>query len=429
MKLLISILIFSIYSFSCCSQKMDKSEVELIKLVEENYNETFNLLQEVVNINSGTLNKEGVRQVGDIFKREFDKIGFKTEWVNLPDSLNRAGHFVATRTGSKGKKLFLIGHLDTVFEKSMEFSPFTIVNDSIATGQGVNDMKGGDVMILASLKALNQLNLLDDRHITVYFTGDEEESGKPTSVSRADFIERAKACDVALAYETTAGFGIATTARRGASGWTLVVTGKQSHSSGVFSQNVGYGSIYEAARILNEFREKLGNEKYLTFNPGQIVGGSFVNYDETEAKGISLGKTNIVAKRTIVTGDLRFLTENQKIVARKKMQEIVRRNLNQTTAQIKFKDGIPSMPPTEGNRSIMKVLSQVSVDLGMGAVKEGDPGSRGAGDISYIANYLDCLDGLGASGSGAHSPAETMNIKEYPKLIKRSTLLIYRLLK
>lgn len=411
------------------SQKLDKTEGDLIKLVEANYSETFKLLEEVVNINSGTLNKEGVRQVGEIFKREFDKIGFQTEWISLPDSMNRAGHFVATRKGNKGKKLFLIGHLDTVFEKSMEFSPFTVVNDSTASGQGVNDMKGGDVMILASLKALHQLNLLEDRYITVYFTGDEEESGKPTSISRADFIERAKTCDVALGYETTAGFGIATTARRGASGWTLIVTGKQAHSSGVFSDNVGYGSIYETARILNEFRETLSKEKYLTFNPGQIVGGSFVNYDETEAKGISLGKTNIVAKRTIVTGDLRFLTENQKIVARQKMQEIVKKNLKQTSAQIRFKDGIPSMPPTEGNRNIMKVLSQVSMDLGMGAVKEGDPGSRGAGDISYVADYVDCLDGLGASGSGAHTPTETMNIKEYPKLIKRSTLLIYRLLK
>ena len=136
-----------------------------------------------------------------------------------------------------------------------------------------------------------------------------------------------------------------------------------------------------------------------------------------------------MAKRTIVTGDLRFLTESQKIAARKSMQEIVKRNLNQTTASIKFEDGIPSMPPTDGNRQLMNVLSKVSVDLGMGPIKEGDPGSRGAGDISYVADYLDCLDGLGASGNGAHTPNETMNIKEYPKLIIRSTLLIYRLLK
>jgi glutamate carboxypeptidase len=422
--------LFLIFSFSFSfAQKLDATEQKLIKKIQENHAETMRLLTEVVNINSGTLNHEGVKAVGAVFKREFEKIGFKTEWVSLPDSLNRAGHFVATHAGTKGKKLFFIGHLDTVFEKSMPFSPFTVINDSTASGQGVNDMKGGDVMILASLKALYELDLLKDRHIVVYFTGDEESSGKPTSISRSDFIEKAKTCDVALAYETTSGFSIATTARRGASGWELSVSGKQAHSSGVFSDKVGYGAIYEAARILNEFREQLSTEKYLTFNPGQIVGGSFITYNDTEAKGISLGKTNIVAKSCFITGDLRFLTEDQKNKARETMKAIVKESLNETYASIKFSDGIPSMPPTEGNRNVMKVLSQASQDLGMGAVREGDPGSRGAGDISYIADYLDCLDGLGASGNGAHSPDETMNIKEYPLLVQRSALLVYRLLK
>ncbi len=411
------------------AQNLDVTEKKLLEIVNKNYERTLNLLKEVVNINSGTLNHDGVRQVGDIFKREFDNIGFQTEWISLPDSLNRAGHFVATKKGTKGKHLFFTGHLDTVFEKSMSFSPYTQINDSTASGQGVNDMKGGDVMILASLQALNELDLLKDRSITVYFTGDEESSGKPTEISRGDFIERAKKCDIALAYETTAGFNIATTARRGASGWSLSVQGLQAHSSGVFSKKVGYGSIYEAARILNEFRIALSSEKYLTFNPGQIIGGSFISYDENEAKGISLGKTNIVAKKTYVTGDLRFLTEDQKIKARERMSVIVKKNLNQTFATIKFSDGIPSMPPTEANRSILKVLSDVSFRMGYGIVKEGDPGSRGAGDISYIANYLPCLDGLGASGSGAHSPEETINTKDYPKLIQRSTLLVYNLLK
>jgi glutamate carboxypeptidase len=163
-------LIFSL-SFSF-AQKLDTTEQKLIKKIQENHAETMRLLTEVVNINSGTLNHEGVKAVGAVFKREFEKIGFKTEWVSLPDSLNRAGHFVATHAGTKGKKLFFIGHLDTVFEKSMPFSPFSVINDSTASGQGVNDMKGGDVMILASLKALHELDLLKDRHIVVYFTGD-----------------------------------------------------------------------------------------------------------------------------------------------------------------------------------------------------------------------------------------------------------------
>ena len=422
---LLPLLVFPILVFS---QKLSKTERQLVDLIDKNYQETVALLEETVNINSGTLNMEGVRDVGRVFEREFAKIGFQTEWITLPDSLKRAGHFVATRKGTKGKKLFFIGHLDTVFEKDMPFYPFTMVNDSTAKGQGVNDMKGGNVMIFATLKALDQMGLLKDRTITVYFPGDEENAGDPSWVSRADFVERAKQHDYALGYETAQGFNIATVARRGASGWTLKTTGRQVHSSGVFRESVGYGAIYEASRILNQFREELAGEQYLTFNPGQFIGGSDISYNADTGEGEALGKTNIVAREAFVTGDLRFLGEPQKEAAREKMKQIVSRHLNGTTAEIKFTDGIPSMPPTPGNYALVDVLSKVSVDMGFGEVKAGDPGSRGAGDISYVADYLDCVDGLGASGTGAHSPAETINMKQYPDLLKRSVVFVYRLL-
>ena len=422
--LLLIVVFVSILSFA--QQKLTKDEQKLIELIDKNYKETLALLEEVININSGSLNKEGVREVGRVFEREFQKIGFQTEWIELPAEVNRAGHFVATRKGTKGKKLFLIGHLDTVFEKDMPFSPFTYLNDSTATGQGANDMKGGDVLVLASLKALHQLVLLNDRTITVYFNGDEESSGN-ADISRKDFIERAKLHDIALGYETAQGFSTATVARRGASGWTLKTTGRQSHSSGVFREGVGYGAIYEAARILTEFQETLSGEQYLTFNPGQFIGGSDVSFNEISGAGTALGKTNIVAREAIVTGDLRFLGEAQKEAARAKMREIVAKNLNQTQAEILFTDGIPSMAPTEGNYALAETLNKVSMDMGFGPVKPGDPGSRGAGDISYVADFMDCLDGLGASGTGAHAPGETINMKQFPDLIKRNTILLYRL--
>jgi glutamate carboxypeptidase len=415
-------------SIFCYGQILNDAEKKLCTLIENNYAETLNLLKTTVNINSGTLNHRGVKAVGAIYATELEKLGFKTEWVNLPDSLNRAGHLVATRLGNKGKKLFLIGHLDTVFEESMAPNPYRVLNDSLATGQGLNDMKGGDVMVIASLKALHSMGYLENRHIVVYFTGDEENAGKPSSVSRADFISRAKTCEMALAYETALGFSIGTTARRGASGWMLTTTGKQAHSAGVFNGNSGYGSIYEAARILNEFREKLSTEKYLTFNPGQIMGGTEVAYDPSKSLGTTVGKTNIIAQKTIVTGDLRFISEEQKLAARSKMINIVALNLAQTGASIHFTDGIPAMSPTAGNRELLKILNQTSIDMKLGEVKEGDPGARGAGDISYVSQYLDCLDGLGASGTGAHAPGETLNLKQYPNLIKRNTVFLYRLL-
>ena len=426
MKKLLLLFIYFTIVITAHTQPLTKTEQQILQKVDADYASSIQLLKESVNINSGTYNSNGIKKVGDLYGKELAALGFTLEWIALPDSLKRAGHLVAWRKGKKGKKLFLIGHLDTVFEPNMPPNPFTMLTDTTATGQGVNDMKGGDVLVIAALKALYKLGLLDEVSITVYFTGDEENAGHPRAISRGDFIERAKQHDIALAFESAAGLHTVATARRGASEWRLEVEGKQAHSSGVFGK-AGYGAIYEASRIINEFREKLSNEQFLTFNPGLIIGGSEVQYDTAAQQGEVLGKTNIISPKTVVIGDLRFLTETQKEKTRAAMREIVSQNLPGTKASIRFKDGIPSMPPTSGNEALVKTLNEISMALGYGEVKAGDPGSRGAGDISYVANYLDCLDGLGASGTGAHAPGEIINLKEYPQLIKRTALLIYRL--
>jgi len=418
--------IFSFNYSSLQAQKLSAEEKKIIAHIRTNLPQTIILLRDIVNINSGTLNTAGVKQVGAVLRKKFEEAGFQTEWVNLPDSLKRAGHLVATKKGNKGKKLFLIGHLDTVFEPDMPANPYSPLDDTTATGQGVNDMKGGDMIILAALQALEANKLLQHANITAYFTGDEENAGHPTSVSRADFIERAKQSDVALAFEGAQSLNLVTTARRGSSSWILSVKGKQAHSAGVFKGN--YGAIYEAARIVNRFREELSNEQYLTFNPGIFSGGTDVNADTSKIRADVSGKINIISPAALVQGDLRFLTEAQKQKARMKMLTIATtNNLPATSAFITFQDGIPAMEPTAGNEKLLAVLSGVTTDLGIGASVASDPGSRGAGDISYIAKYVDCLDGLGASGRGAHAPGETINLKEFGVLIERAALLIYRL--
>ncbi|MGZ8536824.1 MAG: M20/M25/M40 family metallo-hydrolase [Flavisolibacter sp.] len=408
------------------AQSLTAEEKKIIANIRKHLSENLQLLEDLININSGTLNIAGVKKTGELLGKQFERIGFTTEWINLPDSLKRAGHLVASVKGRKGKKLLLIGHLDTVFEPDMPSNPYKKLNDSTATGQGANDMKGGDVIIFAALQALFETGALNDRTIVAYFTGDEERSGSPDSVSRRDFIERAKQSDIGLGFETAQGLGKVAIARRGASSWQLKVRGEQGHSAGVFNNK--YGSIYEAARILNEFREQLGKERYLTFNPGLFSGGSDLQFDSLKATAFTSGKTNIISPATVVTGDLRFLTVQQKESARKKMRAIVSNdNLPGTSATISFKNGIPAMEPTKGNESLVYVLNKVSKDLGYGVVQAADPGSRGAGDISYVAKYIDCIDGLGASGSGAHEPGEIIKLNEFPLLIERAALLIYRL--
>lgn len=410
------------------AQKLSKNEKRIVKSIEQNNAEAISFLEKVVNINSGTLNLKGVEKVGKEFATAFTDIGFESTWIPMPEEMNRAGHLFAEVKGTKGKKLLLIGHLDTVFEEDSPFQTFEMVNDSIAHAPGGNDMKGGNVIVLYALKALQQNGLLNDAQIIVAFTGDEESTGSPLEKSRHDLIEAAKRSDIGLGFETSTGFSYATVARRGSSGWKVEVEGKRAHSSGIFSDDTGAGAIFEMSRILNGFYTDVKGEDLLTFNPGTLVGGTFMEFDEMSSKGTVFGKTNVVAQKAEVRGGLRFISEEQKERAREKMRAIVADNLPQTSATVTFKDSYPAMQPTEGNKALLEKLNEVSLDLKQGEVLAYDPGKRGAADTSFVAEYVDCLDGLGTMGNAAHTPEETVNLNTIEALTKRTALLIYRLI-
>ena len=379
-------------------------------------------LEKAVNINSGTFNLAGVREVGRLFAPEFASIGFDTSWIALPDAVGRAGHFFAERKGNRGKRLLLIGHLDTVFEGEGE--KFVRL-DTLAAGAGSSDMKGGDIVILYALKALQSVGALKGTRIIVALMGDEEDAGPLHLVSRQPLVDAAKRSDVALAFEEDAGKG--TVARRGFSGWQLTVTARQAHSSGIFQPGTSTGAIYEAARILNTFRERLSGEQYLTFNPAIIVGGTDVTYDSAKITGTTAGKDNIIAPRAYARGDLRFISDEQLQKARETMRAIVADHLPGTTASITFEDGNPAMPPTKGNMALLAVEDSVSRALGQGSVEALDPGRRGGGDISYVSQYLDALDGLGVKGMRSHTPEEKVDLRSIVPATERAAILIYRL--
>src|SRR6478735_6581087 len=140
--------------------QLSKTEKKITSFIDANNPEALKLLEEVVNINSGSMNFEGVYKVGQVFKTRLDALGFKTQWID-GKPFGRSGHLVGYHTGNgTGKTLLLIGHLDTVFELSSPFQKYTIINDSTATGPSASDMKGGDVIIIYSLEALKQSGVL-----------------------------------------------------------------------------------------------------------------------------------------------------------------------------------------------------------------------------------------------------------------------------
>ena len=417
------------FSTSAMSSGLTADELTMMAWIDANTENAIDLLEETVNISSGTMNPEGVRAVGKVMARELEAVGLSTEWIEMPDDMQRAGHLFGHRYRDGKKKILMIGHLDTVFEADDGFQSYRRDGDT-AYGPGVEDMKSGNVVIVYALKALKEIGALDDLSVTVAYTGDEENAGSPLSLSKHDLVEAGKWADISLGFEggiSSDGQDWATIARRTSSNWRLEVTGKQAHSSKIFNESTGHGAIFEAARILNEFDQKVRGEEYLTFNAGTIQGGTDITYDSETNRGTTSGKSNVVPNRVIVDGDMRTISQAQLERARAAMREIVSRNLPLTDAHIEFEDRYPPMEPTEGNRRLHSILSQANEDLGRGPMPIVDPSRRGAADISFVAPYSDSLAGMGAVGEGGHTPDESLDLRSMPVAIKQAALLLYRL--
>jgi glutamate carboxypeptidase len=400
----------------------------MLAWVDDHLEDAIELLEETVDIGSGTMNHDGVRDVGVVMRRELDELGLQTEWIEMPPEVNRAGHLFGRQQGV-GRNFLLIGHLDTVFEADDSFQSYRR-EGMTAYGPGVDDMKSGNVIIVYALRALQQIGAFDDLSVVVAYIGDEEKAGQPLSVSRGDLVEAGQWADVSLGFEAAVHYDDtdwATTARRSASNWVLTTTGKQAHSSGVFSESTGAGAVYEISRILTAFYDELRDEEYLTFNAANIQGGTDAQYDSEVNRGSSFGKTNVVPRKAIANGDIRAISEEQLQRVHQRMREIVAKHLPQTSASIEFDDGYPPMSPTAGNQVLADVLSEINADLGRGPMSILDPLQRGAADISFVAPYSDSLAGMGALGSGGHTPNESVDLASISLAIKRAALLMYRL--
>jgi glutamate carboxypeptidase len=403
------------------------TEQRLVEAVDARQEAALDLLERSVNINSGSYNLAGVREVGALFDEAFRDAGLATEWVD-GSAFDRAGHLVA-RHGDSGPHIVLIGHLDTVFEPDSPFQRFERLEGDRARGPGVTDMKGGNVIILEALRALDAVGALDEMQVTVVLIGDEESSGRPLSLAREALTDAAREADIALGFEDGDGDpATVVIARRGYTGWQLEVTGTPAHSSQIFRDGIGYGASYELARILDGFRTTLAEEQFLTFNPGLVLAGTTVEHDAAGSSGTAFGKPNVIPEHAVAAGDLRTLSAEQEASARERMQAIAADHLPGTSATLTFTDGYPPLAPTEGNRRLLSRYDDASRDLGFGPVRPVDPAAAGAADVSFTAGLVDmAIDGLGLMGTGGHTVDETADLSTLPSQTKRAALLMYRI--
>jgi glutamate carboxypeptidase len=414
-------------------------ELAMVKAVDAQTPAAVALLENIVNINSGTMNLSGVVAVKDVIAPRIEALGFKIQWVPMQSVDGRAGDLVAEHpcpagTGKCGKRLLLIGHMDTVFEPSSSFQRYSIVpgtNGNVATGPGVNDMKGGLVVMLAALDAMKSAGALDKAEIRIVLSGDEERHGSPVSVSRKDMIDAAKKSDVALEFESggiVGGKEVQSISRRSAGSWRLETTGKTGHSSQVFGERMGDGAIYELTRILDAFLKEL-REPGLTYNVGLVLGGATATMNANGTGGEAMGKTNVIPPVALALGDMRTLDNDQTTRVQAKMRAIIADHLPRTGAVITFEEGYPAMAPTEAGHALVKQMNEVNASLSLPVMEEMDPMLRGAGDIAFVASYVPGLVGTGAMGEGSHAEGETIFLDSIPRQAKRMALFMYRLSK
>jgi glutamate carboxypeptidase len=424
-------LALAVLSATPASAQLSPSEQIIARTVESDYDRSVALLERMVNQNSGTMNFSGVEAVGKMMRAELEPLGFAVVWKPMA-AANRAGHLIATHKGrAGGKRLLLIAHLDTVFEKDSPFQTF-LRKGADAEGPGAGDDKGGLVVIVSALRAMKAAGTLRDANIEIVMTGDEEDSGEPIEAARADLIAAGKRADVALDFEglvVDGGKDMGSIARRSSNSWTLTTSGKTGHSSLIFGTTYGDGAINELARILARFRTELP-EPNLTFNVGIIAGGVEASLDAQGIRATAAGKTNIIPAIAIARGDFRTLSEDQTARVKAKMTAIVAAHAPQTGAEIRFEPGgYPAMAPTDGNRGLLARLNVINRDLGLAEMAPLDPLKRGAGDISFVAADVDGLVGLGTVSRGDHAPGETVNLESIRRQAKRAAILMTRLSK
>ena len=406
---------------------LSPAEQVMVRTIDAEQPRTVAMLERWVDQNSGTMNVAGVDAVRRMVEPEFRQLGFKTQWIDM-SAVGRAGHLVARHIGARrGKRLLLIGHLDTVFEPASPFQRW-VSDGKSARGPGAGDDKGGDAVIIAALRAMRAAGTLDKANITVFLTGDEEDAGRPLAISRRDLIAEGKRADAALDFEDLAvknGQDMGSTARRSAGSWTLTVTGRSAHSAGVGADD--YGAIYELARIIDQFRRELPEDK-LTYNVGLVGGGQTASLDPQKIRLEATGKTNIIAAAAVARGDLRSINEAQINRVEAKMRAVVAQPLAGAHAEISFDPDIyPPMPPTAGNQALLVKLNAVNRDMGLSEMGELDAADRGAGDISFVASEVSGLAGLGPASSGSHTAAETVDLASIFKQAKRAAILMSRL--
>ncbi len=364
--------------------------------------EMFSFLEDIVRIQSSSHNKPGIDQTANTIAGAFKDLPVTTETIT---QVLQGNHLLIRSLAQPNfpKQVLLVGHMDTVFPKDTDFNWYK-EDETKAYGPGVVDMKGGLVVGIFALKALNQLGLLDQIPLTFIFNSDEEIGSR----SSIDLIQKeANASAFAFVLEAGGANNQVVTGRKGNLTIEYHIQGKAGHAA--FATKQKSSAILELAHKIIEFEALNDFEKGISINVGKIDGGIGPNtIPEFANAQIDFRYVNPV--------DLRFLEEKVTKIAESTA-------VPGTLSRVDFISGRPPMQKSEANRNLFEITAGIADQLGYSLQEEF---RNGVSDANFIADLnVPVLDGLGPIGGRDHSRDEFMIKKSLPQ---RTQLLACTLL-
>jgi glutamate carboxypeptidase len=357
-------------------------------------------LERLVNIDCGTYTPDGVDEIGRWTARFLGELGAEVDV--RPDPEGRFGKtVVATFHGrADGPRVLLIGHMDTVFDVGTAASrPFRI-DDGVAYGPGVTDMKSGLLAGLYALKAItDELDGLPFERLT-FIANPDEEVGSPSS---RDHIRAAAAdADVCLVLECARANGDIVSARKGILDTRLSVHGRAAHA-GVEPEK-GRSAILEAARLIRELHGLNGRWPGVTVNVGKIAGGT---------------RPNVVAERCDLEVDVRSTTAEGLVEVESAIRELAAApEVEDTTIEANVMVSWLPMEKLERSGRLVEHAKSIADRLGFTV---NDTSTGGASDANTTSGMgVPTLDGLGPIGGNDHAPAEYLDVES---IVPRTTML------
>ena len=336
----------------------------------------FKELKSLIEINSWTKNKEGVDKNGAIFTEWLEELGYKTEVYKREDIGNHL-HFISPK--KEGKKLLLLGHLDTVFPPH-SFEEFR-EDDNWVYGAGVCDMKGGNIVASNSLR-----NLFNERkeiyNIDFLLVSDEE-----TGSDDSKFLskELAKNYDYCMVFEASGKDGEVVIGRKGVGTYFIEIKGKAAHAGNHYKD--GIDANLELSYKLQKLVALTNLEKETTLNVGKIEGGIGANTISPNAK---------------ITFEIRYTSLDEKERLLKEIDNIVKNSTVKGTTSI-LSGGIQRdvMQPTKEQKEFIEKIEEIT-NSKLLTEKRG-----GVSDANIISSQgVPTLDGFGPFGDGDHTIKE-----------------------